>query len=63
MSYVSPKQAAERFNVHTHLIYKEIAAGRIRAVRIGAPDSKRPVLRIPIAALEAWEAAQIGGEK
>jgi excisionase family DNA binding protein len=63
MQYLSPKQAAERLNVHTNLIYKEVTARRIPALRIGDPNSKRPVLRISIAALEAWEAAQLGGAK
>jgi hypothetical protein len=54
---------AARYKVHPKLIYKEIEEGRLPAVKIGAPGSKRPTIRIPAAALAAWEAAQLGGAK
>jgi excisionase family DNA binding protein len=62
VGYLDVKSAAKRFGVHPRLIYKEIAEGRIPAVKIGAPGSKRPVIRVPLEALEAWEKAQLGGK-
>ncbi|WP_345465747.1 helix-turn-helix domain-containing protein [Deinococcus carri] len=55
-AYYSAQGAAEYLNVHPALIYKEIRAGRLRAVKIGAK-----VIRIPREALEAYIAAQSTG--
>ena len=62
MQYSTVSAVATRFGVAAKLIYKEIEEGRLPAVKIGAPGSKRPTIRVPVAALEAWEQAQFGGK-
>lgn len=59
MEYISPSEAGKQLDVHVNLIYKEIAARRIPAIRIGAPGSKRPVLRIPLTEFRQWVTAQL----
>lgn len=54
--YYSPKEAAQRLKVNPKLIYAEIAAGRLRAIRIGTK-----IIRIPHNELETWERAQLEG--
>jgi hypothetical protein len=65
MGYTSVGAVARRVSVHPSLIYKEVTEGRLPAIKIGKPNSKRPTIRIPIAALEAWELAYLtlGGKK
>lgn len=55
-AYLDVPQAAAHLGVHTALVYKEIRAGRLRAVKIGAR-----VIRIPREALEAYVTAQSTG--
>lgn len=55
-AYFSVQTAAEHLDVHPALIYKEIRANRLRAVKIGPK-----VIRIPREALEAYIAAQTTG--
>ena len=52
-AYFSANSAAAYLDVHPALIYKEIRAGRLRAVRIGTR-----VVRISREALEAYIEAQ-----
>jgi excisionase family DNA binding protein len=59
-TYLTVEAAAKRFGVHARLIYKEISQKRLPAVKIGAPGSRRPVIRIPLEALEHWETKQFG---
>ena len=59
-TYLTVEAAAKRFGVHARLIYKEIAEKRLPAVKLGAPGSRRPVIRIPLEALEHWETKQFG---
>ena len=61
--YYNVAGAAKKFGVNPRLIYKEIQEGRIPALKIGEPGSKRPVIRIPADALERWEAAQLEAQK
>ena len=61
--YHSVAGAAKKFGVNQRLIYKEIQEGRLPAIKLGDPGSKRPVIRIPADALERWEAAQLEGQK
>ncbi|WP_216319736.1 helix-turn-helix domain-containing protein [Deinococcus aestuarii] len=55
-AYLSVPDAAAYLGVHPSLVYKEIRAGRLRAVKIGAK-----VIRISREALEAYTAAQSTG--
>ncbi len=61
VQYSTVSAVAIRLGVHAKLIYKEIEEGRLPAVKIGAPGSKRPTIRVPVAAFEAWEAKQLEG--
>ena len=61
--YLTVKSVAQKLGVHPKLIYAEIQEGRIPALKIGEPGSKRPVIRIPADALERWEAAQLEAQK
>lgn len=49
----SVAEVAEMYGVHASTIYREVKAGRIRALGIGA---KRGRVRIPVAALAEYEA-------
>lgn len=55
-AYLAAEDAAAYLGVHKALIYREIRAGRLRAVKIGAK-----VIRIPREALEAYVKAQSTG--
>ena len=55
-AFLDAPGAAAHLGVHPALIYKEIRAGRLRAVKIGAR-----VIRIPREALEAYITAQTTG--
>jgi excisionase family DNA binding protein len=57
--YLSVGAAASRFGVHSRMIYKEIAEKRLPAIKLGDPNSRRPVIRIPIEALQRWELEQL----
>lgn len=50
----SVAELANMYGVHPATIYREIKAGRLRAMRIGA---KGGVVRVPVAAVEEYEAA------
>ena len=63
VQYLNVAAAAKRFGVTERLIYKEITEGRLPAIRLGDPGSKRPVIRIPVEALDLWEARQLIGGK
>jgi excisionase family DNA binding protein len=56
-------QAARRFGVHCRFIYKKIAERHLPAIKLGAPGSCGPVIRIPLEALERWESAQLEREQ
>ena len=51
MSYLTVKNVADRFQVSTRTVERLIATGQLSAVRFGPK-----LLRIPPAALEAYEA-------
>lgn len=55
-AFLDVPQAAAHLGVHTALVYKEIRAGRLKAVKIGAR-----VIRISREALDAYTAAQTTG--
>ena len=55
-AFLAAEEAAEYLGVHKALIYREIRAGRLRAVKIGAK-----IIRIPREALDAYVAAQSTG--
>ena len=61
--YHSVKAAAQRYGLHQRMVYREIEAGRLKALKLGNPDSKRPTYRIADAALLEWEAALTIGAK
>jgi excisionase family DNA binding protein len=63
-AYYTVNQIATRFGLHFKTVYQMIDRGDLPAIKIN-PTSKRPVVRVPAAALEEWERAQlsIGGEK
>jgi excisionase family DNA binding protein len=61
--YYTVKEASKKFGLHPRMVYREIEAGRLKALRIGEKDSKRPSYRIADTALQAWEAAQTVGAK
>jgi len=46
-------EVADRFDVDVSTVYREITAGRLKALRIG---SGRGALRIPVSALAEYEA-------
>jgi excisionase family DNA binding protein len=58
--FLSVKSTAARYGVNPRTIYTAIEEGRLPAIRIGEPGTKRPVIRIPLSALEQWEAKQLG---
>ena len=62
IQYLGVPAVARRYGLHVNTIYNEINEGRLPAVKFGAPGSKRPAIRVPVAALEAWEQAQLGGK-
>jgi excisionase family DNA binding protein len=61
-AYYTVNQIAARFGLHFKTVYQMINRGDLPSIKIN-PTSKRPVVRVPVAALEAWEAANLGGEK
>jgi hypothetical protein len=64
MGYLDVRATAAHFGLNPRTIYKEIEEGRLPAIRIHEPGLKRPTVRIPIAALEAWESTQlVNGQK
>ena len=52
---------ADRWGVNQNFIYNLIKSGELPCLRLGNPGTKRPVIRIPLNSLEAWEAAQLQG--
>lgn len=48
----SVAEVADMYGVHPATIYREIKAGRLRAMRIGA---KGGVVRVPVSAVEEYE--------
>lgn len=52
----SVAELAEMYGVHASTIYREIEAGRLKAMRIGA---RRGVVRVPVWAVEEYEAASL----
>ncbi len=56
---LSVAQIAEHYGVTVHTVLGWIRSGELRAVNVGRrPDGKKPRWRIPLAALEAFEAAR-----
>ena len=53
-AFLSVPDAAAHLGVHPALIYKEIRAGRLLAVKIGAK-----VIRIPMTSLESYIQTQL----
>ena len=51
---LSVPEVAAMYGVHTSTIYRDIKAGRLKAMRLGA---KRGVVRVPVSAIEEYEAA------
>ena len=54
-AFLSVQAAADILSVHSALVYREIRAGNLKAVKIGAK-----VLRIPRTSLDAYIQAQLG---
>jgi excisionase family DNA binding protein len=54
--YLSVAQVAKRFKINHKYVYDLIANDVLPSVKFLKPKSERPVIRVPIAALEAWEA-------
>jgi hypothetical protein len=61
--YHTVKTAAKRYQLNPRVIYREIEAGRLKALKIGDCSSKRPTYRLAESALEQWEASQTVGQK
>jgi excisionase family DNA binding protein len=57
MSYLTAQEVAALWQVDHKTVYAEITAGRLGCVRVGPA---RRTIRIPPAALAAWEAEQLG---
>ncbi len=62
-SFLDVVGVADRWGVHPNFIYTLIANGDLPHLRIGKPGTKRPVLRIPVEALESWEKSQLEKHK
>lgn len=58
-SFFGVSDVAQRWEVHQNFVYNLIKSGELPCLKIGNPGSKRPVIRIPLDSLEAWEAAQL----
>jgi|GEM_PF-834837 len=58
----SVAEVAEMYGVHASTIYREIDAGHLKAMRIGA---KGGVVRVPVWAIDEYESASTytGGEQ
>ena len=63
MGYLSVKDAAKRYGLNPRTIYKEVESGRLQALKIGEPGTKRPAIRIPVQSFESWEALMTQGAK
>ena len=48
--------------VHAKLIYKKDRKRAFTCCKIGARNSKRPTIHVPMVAFETWEQAQLGGK-
>ena len=57
--YLSVAEVAKRFKVNHKYVYDLVSANVLPSVRFQKPNSERPVIRIPIAGLEQWEAQQL----
>jgi excisionase family DNA binding protein len=57
--YLTIPETAERFGVKLKFVYDLINAKVLPSIKLQLPNKSRPVLRVPIAALEKWEADQI----
>jgi excisionase family DNA binding protein len=63
-AFFNVPDVAKRWNVHVNFVYNLIKSNELPCLRIGNPGTKRPVIRIPLDSLEAWEAKQLGqGQK
>lgn len=52
---LSPPQIAQRLQVSPETVIAEIRAGRLRAIDLARPGSRRPRYRIAVEDLEAFE--------
>lgn len=59
MGYLTVNKVATDLKVTPLFVYREIAAKRLPAIKLGAPGSKRPTIRIPVEAFEAWKQKQL----
>jgi Helix-turn-helix domain len=60
-SFFGVSAVAARWGVHQNFVYNLIKSNELPCLRIGNPGTKRPVIRIPLDSLEAWEAKQLEG--
>ncbi len=58
--FLGVPEVAKRWGVHQNFVYNLIKRGDFPFLKFGS--QKRPVLRIPLEALERWEAKQLAGE-
>jgi excisionase family DNA binding protein len=58
-SFFGVSDIAERWGVHQNFVYNLIKGGELPCLKIGNAGTKRPVIRIPLEALEAWEAKNL----
>ncbi len=58
-AYFGVSDVAERWGVHQNFVYNLIKGGELPCLHLGNPGTKRPVIRIPLISLEAWEANQL----
>jgi len=47
-------QVVERTKIGRNAVYAAIASGSLRAIAVGAPDSRKRRLIIPVAAVQEW---------
>jgi hypothetical protein len=64
-SFLGVPDVANRWGVHTNFVYNLIKNGNLPCLKISNPknpNGKRPMIRIPLAALEAYERSQTIGQ-
>jgi excisionase family DNA binding protein len=59
LMFLSVAQVAKRYGINHKYVYDLVAKNVLPSVKFKKPNSERPVIRVPIAALEAWESSQL----
>jgi hypothetical protein len=59
--YLSVSDAAKRYGFNRKFVYDLLNMKVLPCVKFEKPGTKRPVIRIPIDALEKWELKQLEG--